>query len=216
MENLLFAVAIAAYLAAAVVWPTLRLWQHHGIWPIVFDREAAPAQRVLGVLSAALFVGILALATLHVAVGPDTLGIWRLPAAARMAGWLLLLSGAALTLVAQQHMGAAWRIGIDDRPTDLITTGLFRYVRNPIFSGLLVLVAGIVVLSPAWWSVVIWILTALGLRLQVAWEEQHLVALHGDAYLAYAARAGRFVPFVGRLRAAPSIPSGRAPATTRR
>ena len=216
MENLLFAFAVAMYLVAGFAWPTLRLWRRYGIWPIVFNREAAPAQRMLGVLFAALFVGILALAILHVAVGPDTLGIWRLPAAARMAGWLLLLSGAVLTLVAQRHMGAAWRIGIDDRPTDLITTGLFGYVRNPIFSGLLVLVAGIVVLSPAWWSVVIGILTALGLRLQVAWEERHLIALHGGAYLAYAARAGRFVPFVGRLRVAPSNPSGRAPATTRK
>jgi protein-S-isoprenylcysteine O-methyltransferase Ste14 len=42
--------------------------------------------------------------------------------------------------------------------------------------------------------------TAAGLRAQVAWEERHLVALHGATYLAYAAQTGRFVPWCGRLR----------------
>ncbi len=39
------------------------------------------------------------------------------------------------------------------------------------------------------------------LELQVrAVEEPHLQAEHGERYRAYAARAGRFVPGVGRLR----------------
>ncbi len=212
MEDRLFAFVIIAYLAAAIAWPTLRVWRRYGVWPIVFDREAAPAQRLLGVVSAILLAGLFALAILHVTVGANALGVWRLPGAVRVAGWLLLASGAALTLLAQQHMGAAWRIGIDDRPTDLITTGLFHYVRNPIFTGMLVLVAGIVVLSPAWWSLLIWVLMVLGLRVQVGWEEQHLIALHGDAYLTYAARAGRFLPLVGRLRTARGVRAEPAPA----
>ncbi|WP_263493634.1 hypothetical protein [Streptomyces sp. PSKA30] len=39
-------------------------------------------------------------------------------------------------------------------------------------------------------------------------EEPYLQAAHGAAYLAYAARAGRFVPGVGRLQ----IRSGEAGA----
>ena len=213
MDNVLFALAIAAYLVAGFAWPTVRLWRRHGIWPIVFNREAAPAQRLLGLLSEALFASMVLLGILHVTVGPEALGVWRLPAAARFIGWLLLLSGAVLTLVAQQHMGASWRVGIDDRPTDLVTSGLFRYVRNPIFTGLLIFVAGVVVLSPAWWSIAIWVLTTVGLRLQVALEEKHLLALHGDAYRAYAGRTGRFVPLVGKQRAAPTLRSDHVATT---
>lgn len=215
MEDRLFAFVIVAYLVAAIVWPTLRVWRRHGVWPIVFDREAAPAQRLFGIVSALLLAGIFALVILLVTVGADGLGVWRLPVAVRSAGWLLLASGAGLTLLAQQHMGASWRIGIDDRRTDLITSGLFGYVRNPIFTGMLVLGVGVVVLAPAWWSLASWILLALGIRLQVGWEERHLIALHGDAYLAYAARAGRFVPLVGRLSMARSVPTEPAPAATR-
>jgi len=209
MESSLLALTVAAYLVAGFAWPVLRLWLHCGIWPVVFHREAAPMQRGLGFLFVALFLGMLVLGVLHVAVGANALGLWHPPAAARFGGWLLLASGAVVTLVAQRHMGASWRVGIDDRPTDLVTTGLFRHVRNPIFAGMLAFVAGVVILSPAWWSIAIGILTALGVRLQVAYEERHLIALHDRAYLAYAARAGRVVPFVGRLRTAPRLRSAR-------
>jgi protein-S-isoprenylcysteine O-methyltransferase Ste14 len=139
-------------------------------------------------------------AALHAVLGAEALGEWRLPAAARVAGWLLLGAGAAITVAAQRQMGASWRVGIDDRPTELVTGGLFRVVRNPIFSGLLVFLAGFVLLAPAWWSIGIWVLTALGQRVQVAHEEKHLQTLHGATYLDYASRVGRFVPLVGRLR----------------
>jgi len=199
MENVLFAIAVAGYFVVGFAWPTLRLWRRHAVWPIVFDRESAPAQRLLGFLTGALLVGLLALGILHLALGRDALGVWGLRPAVRGVGWLVLLSGAVLTVVAQRQMGTSWRVGIDDRPTDLVTSGLFRHVRNPIFTGLLLFVAGVVILSAAWWNIAALILTAAGLRVQVAFEENHLIALHGDSYLAYAAGAGRFVPFLGRL-----------------
>jgi protein-S-isoprenylcysteine O-methyltransferase Ste14 len=46
--------------------------------------------------------------------------------------------------------------------------------------------------------------------LQVRLEERNLLRIHGKAYLAYAARVGRFLPWVGRLR--PS--SGTGPAVS--
>ena len=216
MENVMFALAVGGYFVVGFAWPTLRLWRRHGVWPIVFDRESAPAQRLLGVLTAALFVGMLGLGGLHAAVGPAALGVWPLPLSARIAGWMALLGGAVLTVVAQRQMGASWRVGIDDRPTDLVTSGLFGVIRNPIFSGLMLFVAGVATLSAAWWSVAVLALTAAGLRVQVALEERHLIALHGGAYLDYAARAGRFVPLIGRLRAGSAVVSGGGSAAATR
>ena len=44
------------------------------------------------------------------------------------------------------------------------------------------------------------VVIALGLELQVrAVEEPYLLRTHGDAYRAYAARVGRFLPGVGRF-----------------
>jgi|GEM_PF-290063 len=216
MESIVFALAVGGYFVVGFAWPTLRLWRRYGVWPIVFDRESAPAQRLLGALTAALFVGMLGLAGLHAIVGPAALGVWPLPLSARIVGWAALLGGAVLTVVAQRQMGASWRVGIDDRPTALVTSGLFAVIRNPIFSGLMLFVAGVATLSAAWWSVTVAALTVLALRVQVALEERHLITLHGGAYLDYAARAGRFVPVIGRLRVRSAVVSGGGSAAAAR
>ena len=152
MEDILFAIAVGGYLVVGFAWPTLRVWRRYDVWPIVFDRESAPAQRLLGILTGTLLAGLLVLGGLHVAVGSAALGVWLLPTPVRAAGWLALLCGGVLTVVAQRQMGASWRVGIDDRPTGLVATGLFRFIRNPIFTGLLLFVAGVATLSATWWS----------------------------------------------------------------
>jgi protein-S-isoprenylcysteine O-methyltransferase Ste14 len=62
--------------------------------------------------------------------------------------------------------------------------------------------AGLVALVPN--AVALFALAALvvALELQVRRvEEPYLTAVHGESYLRYARRAGRFVPGVGRLHA---------------
>lgn len=200
MESALFACALGSYFGAAFVWPIWRSWRDHGVFPVVFHREAAPAQRAIGVLLGVLLVGLVVAGVLFATSGPDALGAWRSPAVVRVGGWVLMAVGVVVTIVAQRHMGASFRIGIDDRPTSLVTHGVFRLCRNPIFSGLLAFLAGVVLICPAGWSIVGLLVTCLAIRLQVAFEERHLANMHGATYMAYAARTGRFVPLVGRLR----------------
>ena len=41
----------------------------------------------------------------------------------------------------------------------------------------------------------------VGIQIQVRLvEEPHLIATHGDPYRSYAARTGRFLPMIGRMR----------------
>lgn len=199
METTLFALAVAGYFAAAFIWPIWFSWQHHRVWPVVFHREAAPAQRLLGMLLGTLLVGVVVAALLFAVYGHETLGAWRPPLVVRVIGWVSMVIGTIVTVVAQRNMGAAWRIGIDDRPTALVSSGLFRFCRNPIFSGLFSFLAGMMLVCPAWWSIAGVLVTGLAIRVQVVFEEQHLATLHGDAYTSYAARTGRFVPFIGKL-----------------
>lgn len=52
----------------------------------------------------------------------------------RLLGATLLLAGLALFVVAQAHLGPSWRIGIDERARPgLVTSGMYRFCRNPIF-----------------------------------------------------------------------------------
>jgi protein-S-isoprenylcysteine O-methyltransferase Ste14 len=125
------------------------------------------------------------------------------PPAAQLAGLVLALVGFAATLAAQTGMGASWRIGVDpaDR-TELVTGGVFAHVRNPIFTAMAAAQAGVVLMVPTWVSVLALVALVAAVQLQVRIvEEPYLRAVHGVAYDAYAARAGRFLPGIGRLTA---------------
>jgi len=120
-----------------------------------------------------------------------------------VAGVLLWLVGLAGTLWAQFAMGDSWRIGVDARErTALVSGGPFRWVRNPIFTAMTVASVGLVLLAPnpvAWASLALLVL-AIEIQVRLV-EEPHLVRAHGAPYARWAARTGRFLPGLGRLRA---------------
>ena len=120
----------------------------------------------------------------------------------QIAGLLVAALAIVLTTLAQLQMGDSWRIGIDPKEaTELVTHGLFRSVRNPIFSGMLLAVASLALLVPNLLSLLGAVLVALGLELHVRRvEEPHLIRVHGARYREYAGSVGRFFPGVGCLR----------------
>jgi protein-S-isoprenylcysteine O-methyltransferase Ste14 len=121
--------------------------------------------------------------------------------AVRAAGVALYVAGVAGTLWAQFAMGDAWRIGVrDTERTSLVARGPFRWVRNPIYSSMLVATVGLALLVPNVVTVLALLALLVALELQVRWvEEPYLTRAHGPSYRKYAARTGRFVPRLGRL-----------------
>ena len=119
---------------------------------------------------------------------------------AAVLGALLMAAGVLLMTAAQLQMGRSWRIGIEeDARPGLVTWGLYRYCRNPIFAAMLVTLGGLALLMPSLLTLLILVITYAGIRRQVADEESYLRRSYDDAYLAYAARVGRFTPWLGRL-----------------
>ena len=116
-------------------------------------------------------------------------------------GIAMAASGGLAVFAAQLGMGESWRIGVsEEERTDLITGGWFSICRNPIYTAMIVGWTGFALMVPAWLGLTAAVAIALGLELQVrVVEEPYLIRTHGDAYRAYAARAGRFVPGVGQL-----------------
>ena len=122
-------------------------------------------------------------------------------AGVRGAGVALFAIGLAATLYAQIAMGASWRIGVDEQErTELVTSGPFAVVRNPIFSAMLPTSVGLALVVPNVVALAGVGALFLALEIQVRLvEEPYLARVHGERYLDYAARVGRFVPGLGRL-----------------
>jgi|CXWL01.1.fsa_nt_gi protein-S-isoprenylcysteine O-methyltransferase Ste14 len=116
-------------------------------------------------------------------------------------GAALALVGIGLTFLAQVQMGPSWRIGVAaNERTELVTTGAFAAVRNPIFSAMLLVSAGLALAVPTPLALVLPPLLLVALELQVRLvEEPYLIGTHGERYRDWASRTGRFVPWIGRL-----------------
>jgi protein-S-isoprenylcysteine O-methyltransferase Ste14 len=129
------------------------------------------------------------------------------PPGIEVAGLLLAGVGLLGTILTQVAMGTSWRIGVDETErTELVTSGPFAWVRNPIFTAMAVTGSGLALMVPNAVALAGALLLLVALQLQVrVVEEPYLFRVHGDAYAAYAARTGRFVPGIGRLA---TIPAG--------
>lgn len=198
--------ALAVYLiglAAAFGWQT---WRHRRATGSTGYRGVSGRPGSLHWWGGVLFVVALVLG----AAAPilALAGVVAAPAGPRQpalaaAGLGVALAGIVLTLAAQQQMGASWRIGVDaGERTALVTGGLFAYIRNPIFTGMLAVTAGLAAMVPTVVSVLALLCLLTAAEIQVrAIEEPYLLATHGPAYHHYAAHAGRFLPGTGRLPA---------------
>lgn len=115
-----------------------------------------------------------------------------------LAGMALGLAG---TLRAQRDIGRSWRIGVDTAErTELVTRGLYRLARNPLFSFMILAALSSAVAVPTPVTAAGAAAVAVGAEMQTRLvEEPHLRRAHGDFYLSYARRTGRFFPGIGRL-----------------
>ena len=199
-------IAVLVFYGLGFGWRTWVQLRRYGSSGIVLFRSGRPGQHLREALFVVLAVALLAEASLA-AVAPRRLpGLVPLaPATAavlRATGAVMVLGATALMLAAQLDLGASWRVGIDEgaRP-GLVTGGLYRYSRNPIYVAMLTALLGFALLLPSWISLGLLIGAGLGIRRHVRDEEAYLARTYGEEYRRYAARVGRFVPGVGRLRA---------------
>ena len=76
----------------------------------------------------------------------------------------------------------------------LVTTGIYRWTRNPIYLGFLLVYGGIGVATQSPWVLILTLPLAITVRYGVvAREEAYLERRFGDAYLDYKPRVRRWL-----------------------
>jgi len=197
-------VGVLLFIAIAFGWRPWLQRRRYGTSGLLLFRSQERTQLIrdsLAVVWLALLVGQAA----AVALWPEWLPshtLWAgltedLP---RTAGAVLLFGGLVLLVTAQLDLGASWRIGIEEgAKPGLVTGGLYRFCRNPIYLAFAVVMLGYAMLLPTLLSLIMLIATYVGFRQQTLREEEYLIRTYGEAYRDYASRVGRFCPGVGKL-----------------
>lgn len=77
----------------------------------------------------------------------------------------------------------------------LITHGIYRYIRHPMYSSLFFGGLGAIFFHFIWWKLLAWILLVITLALKARFEEQAL-CLHYPEYQDYQLTNKAFIPFI--------------------
>ena len=120
-------------------------------------------------------------------------------AALRWAAAFVAVACLLLTVRCWTRMGNDWRMDVAvGARAGLITDGMWRHIRHPIYTFSMVLMTGSVVIAPTVPMFAIAVVHIVLMNLKARNEERHLLQTHGDAYQAYARSTGRFFPRSGR------------------
>lgn len=130
-------------------------------------------------------------------MAPDVLPITSSPFDLRVAGVLIYTAGLVIAVFGRIQLGANWS-DIETsqvlRNHRVVSHGLYRYIRHPIYVGDLMFLAGLELSLNSWLVLAAGLLAPVALWMAV--REERMLAETLPGYEAYRARTKRFIPFV--------------------
>lgn len=141
---------------------------------------------------AAIVLVILLLLRLGVLKGhPATVNPWL-----QGIGLAVFLLGLALAVWARVHLGRNWGTPMSRKADpELVTTGPYSTIRHPIYSGVILALAGTAVAVSLYWLAVAVLLGAYFIY-SAAMEERYMAGIFPDAYPAYKRSTKMLIPFI--------------------
>lgn len=123
----------------------------------------------------------------------------------QITSWLLMLLSIFLVIQAYRLMSKHGQASLarDDgtlyqfeKTTQLVTTGIFGYIRHPMYTSLLALAWGAYFQNPNLLGTAIAAFASFCLLLTAKADEQECLAYFGPPYAAYMQRTRRFIPYL--------------------
>lgn len=138
-----------------------------------------------------ILLTVLSIVLTHAGIVPVArYGLFRIPLA--IVGIILILSGAWM------WYSAVFRAKVEKHivGNTLATTGVYAWVRNPIYSAFLLACTGVLLLTNNLWLLILpvadWVFLTV---LMKHTEEKWLAALHGEKYADYCRKVNRCIPW---------------------
>lgn len=111
-----------------------------------------------------------------------------------ISGCIIAAAGPLIIIWASINLGRS----ISPFPTPnekgvLITSGIFKFIRHPIYSGFLLLLIGVTISTGSLSRVVITLLSMIFYSIKASYEEQRLMKKY-PGYFQYKEQTGKFIP----------------------
>ena len=80
------------------------------------------------------------------------------------------------------------------RPSGLVSTGAFKYVRHPLYLGCILFYLGLALGTFSLFSLVLWVAICIFYNYLASYEEKLLEARFGESYRIYQEQTGKWLP----------------------
>ena len=180
----------------------LALWAGWGLYWWISSRKVKPTARKQSIPSRLAYVVPLALALYLLSADGVPLAVLRerfIPRATWISAFAatLTVAGLLFTVWARRHIGANWSASVTIKEGhELVTTGPYAMVRHPIYTGLMLAIAGSALAIGEWRGVLAVALALVSfvwkLRIEERWMRQQFAVRYRD----YCAHTAALVPFI--------------------
>ena len=111
-------------------------------------------------------------------------------------GLVIFLLGLALAVWARVYLGRNWGMPMSQKTDpELVTTGPYRSIRHPIYTGIILAMIGTTIAVSLYWLVAVVVLGAYFVYSAVA-EERFMAGRFPDSYPGYKHSTKMLIPFI--------------------
>lgn len=163
--------------------------KRHGIQTRQIGRRKEVSIHIVEILMSIATLGIVPAQILSIAMD------WNyLPANVRFNGFCVSMMGNLFFLISVTCMKDSWRAGIPDKDkTELVTTGIYKYSRNPAFLGFDMMYLGMLLMYCNLLTAFFTAFAVVMLHLQILQEEKYLLNVFGAEYQEYRKHVFRYL-----------------------
>lgn len=112
----------------------------------------------------------------------------------------LTLLGIALIIAVYLFRSGHVVISRKQRPTGVVSSGAFRYVRHPLYLGSILVYLGLTVSTASLFCLALLVVIVFFYNYIAGYEEKLLEIKWGEAYLDYKKKTGKWLPMIAKHR----------------
>jgi len=111
-----------------------------------------------------------------------------------LTGLTLLILSLIISAASLINLGDSWRVGvIEDQKTEFVTSGIYRYTRNPYFLSYLLMFAAYTILLQNLVLLGLSIVAIFFVHNMISKEEKYLLSMHPEAFSQYKNKVARYI-----------------------